>query len=96
MRFGDESDLCVKEKDDSFKGNIGNIYQSFGGQDICPTLEEKAAHLLYFIPKIIVFLTEINVLQQPDGRIFIMAPPQINNSNIIVIFYLLYRQMFTA
>lgn len=51
MRFGDESDLFGKEKDDSFKGSIGNIYQSFAGQDIYPTLEEKAAHLLYFVTK---------------------------------------------
>lgn len=51
MRFGDESDLFGREKDDSFKGSIGNIYQSFGGQDIYPTLEEKAAHLLYFVTK---------------------------------------------
>ena len=51
MRFGDESELFGKEKDDSFQGSIGNIYQSFGGQDVYPTLEEKAAHLLYFVTK---------------------------------------------
>lgn len=51
MQFGDESDLFGKEKDDSFKGSIGNIYQSFGGRDVYPTLEEKAAHLLYFVTK---------------------------------------------
>jgi prophage maintenance system killer protein len=51
MRFGDESELFGKEKDDSFKGSIGNIYQSFGGQEIYPTLEEKAANLLYFVTK---------------------------------------------
>lgn len=51
MRFGDESDLFGKEKDGSFKGSIGNIYQSFAGQDVYPTLEEKAAHLLYFVTK---------------------------------------------
>ena len=51
MRFGDDSDLFGKEKDDSFKGSIGNIYQSFGGQELYPTMEEKAAHLLYFITK---------------------------------------------
>ena len=51
MRFGDESELFGKEKDDSFKGSIGNIYQSFGGQELYPTLEEKAAHLLYFVTK---------------------------------------------
>lgn len=51
MRFGDESDLFGKEKDDSFKGSIGNIYQSFGGTDIYESLEEKAANLLYFVTK---------------------------------------------
>lgn len=51
MRFGDESELFGKEKDDSFRGSIGNIYQSFGGQELYPSLEEKAAHLLYFVTK---------------------------------------------
>lgn len=51
MRFGEKSDLFGKEKDDSFKGSVGNIYQSFGGQELYPTMEEKAAHLLYFITK---------------------------------------------
>ena len=43
--------LFGNEKDDSFKGNIGAIYQSFGGEDLYPTLEEKAANLLYFMIK---------------------------------------------
>ena len=51
MRFGNESSLFGNEKDDSFKGSIGNIYQSFGGQEVYPTLEEKAANLLYFVTK---------------------------------------------
>ena len=51
MRFGDESDLFGKEIDASFKGSIGNIYQSFGGEEIYPSLEEKAANLLYFVTK---------------------------------------------
>lgn len=51
MRYGDESDIFGKEKDDSFKGSIGNIYQSFAGQEIYPSLEEKAANLLYFVTK---------------------------------------------
>lgn len=51
MRFGDESDLFGREKDDSFKGSIGNIYQSFGGSDVYKSLEEKAANLLYFVTK---------------------------------------------
>lgn len=51
MRFGAESDLFGKEKDDSFKGSIGNIYQSFAGQEIYESLEEKAANLLYLVTK---------------------------------------------
>ncbi len=51
MRFGSESELFGVEKDDSFKGSIRNIYQSFGGQDIYPSLQEKAANLLYFVVK---------------------------------------------
>jgi len=51
MRFGDESELFGREKDDSFKGSIGNIYQSFAGQEIYESLEEKAANLLYFVTK---------------------------------------------
>ena len=51
MKFGDSSSLFGNEKDDSFKGSIGSIYQSFGGEDLYPTLEEKAANLLYFVTK---------------------------------------------
>ena len=51
MRFGDKSDLFGREKDDSFKGSIGNIYQSFDGNDVYKSLEEKAANLLYFVTK---------------------------------------------
>lgn len=51
MRFSNESDLFGIEKDDSFKGSIGNIYQSFAGVEIYPTLQEKAANLLYLVTK---------------------------------------------
>lgn len=51
MRFSCESDLFGHEKDDSFRGSIGNIYQSFAGKDVYPSVEEKAANLLYFITK---------------------------------------------
>ena len=51
MKFGERSDLFGNEKDDSFKGSIGNIYQSFAGQEIYPALEEKAANLLYLVTK---------------------------------------------
>jgi len=45
------SDLFGHEKDDSFKSSISTIYQTFGGQDLYPSIEEKAANLLYFITK---------------------------------------------
>ena len=51
MNFGEASNLFGREKDDSFKGSIGNIYQSFAGEEIYPSLEEKAANLLYFVTK---------------------------------------------
>ena len=51
MQIGAETDLFGSEKDDSFKGSIGNIYQSFAGQEIYPSVEEKAANLLYFVTK---------------------------------------------
>ncbi len=51
MKFASESDLFGNEKDDSFKGSLGAIYQTFGGQEVYPTLEEKAANLLYFLVK---------------------------------------------
>lgn len=45
------SSLVGQEKDESFKGSIGAIYQTFDGKDVYPTVEEKAAHLLYFVTK---------------------------------------------
>jgi len=51
MKYGDSSTVFGNEKDDSFKGSIGAIYQSFGGEDVYPSLEEKAANLLYFVVK---------------------------------------------
>ena len=51
MQFSGSTALFGVEKDGSFRGSIGNIYQSFGGQDVYPTLEEKAANLLYFLTK---------------------------------------------
>jgi prophage maintenance system killer protein len=43
--------LFGNEKDDSFKSSLATIYQTFGGQELYPSIEEKAAHLLYFIVK---------------------------------------------
>lgn len=41
----------VERTEDSFAGIIGNVMQSFGGEELYPSIEEKAAHLLYFIVK---------------------------------------------
>ncbi len=46
-----DSALVGREKDSGFKSSIGAIYQTFGGKDVYPTVEEKAAHLLYFVTK---------------------------------------------
>ena len=45
------SDLFGNEKDKSFQSSIATIYQTFGGTDLYPSIEEKAANLLYFITK---------------------------------------------
>lgn len=45
------SDLFGREKDDSFQSSLATIYQTFDGQDLYPSIEEKAANLLYFITK---------------------------------------------
>ena len=49
-KFGGSS-LFGNEKDDSFKSSIGQIYQTFGGIDLYPSVEEKAAMLLYLVTK---------------------------------------------
>ena len=49
-KFGG-SPLFGNEKDDSFKSSIGQIYQTFGGEDLYPSVEEKAAMLLYLVTK---------------------------------------------
>ena len=45
------SDLFGNQRDKSFHGIIGNLYQTFGGDELYPSIEDKAAHLLYFIIK---------------------------------------------
>lgn len=45
------SELFGNEKDESFKSSISTIYQTFDGQELYPSIEEKAANLLYFITK---------------------------------------------
>lgn len=77
-----DSALVGQEKDRSFKSSIGAVYQTFGGKDVYPTVEEKAAHLLYFVTKnhsfvdgnkriaaalFICFLQKNNILFCKDG-----------------------------
>lgn len=49
-KFGGSS-LFGNEKDQSFKGSIGAVYQTFDGTDLYPSVEEKAAILLYLVTK---------------------------------------------
>lgn len=80
-KFGGSS-LFGNEKDESFKSSIATIYQSFGGNDLYPSIEEKAAHLLYFVVKnhsfsdgnkriaaflFVWFLEKNNILYREDG-----------------------------
>lgn len=49
-KFGG-SELFGHEKDESFKSSIGQIYQTFGGVELYPSVEQKAAMLLYLVTK---------------------------------------------
>ena len=80
-KFGGSA-LFGNEKDDSFKSSIGQIYQTFGGEELYPSVEEKAAMLLYLVTKnhsfsdgnkriaatlFLSFLNNNNVLYRKDG-----------------------------
>ena len=51
MRKGEAGDLFGNERGGEFQGILKTIYQTFGGSDLYPSVEEKAAHLLYFVIK---------------------------------------------
>lgn len=80
-KFGG-SQWFANEKDDSFKSSIGQIYQTFDGQDLYPSVEEKAAMLLYLVTKnhsfsdgnkriaatlFLWFMAGNGILYNPDG-----------------------------
>ena len=80
-KFGG-SVLFGNEKDDSFKSSIGQIYQTFGREELYPSVEEKAAMLLYLVTKnhsfsdgnkriaatlFLWFLNNNHILYRPDG-----------------------------
>jgi len=50
-KFSGKSDNFAKERDSSFRSSISTIYQTFEGKELYPTLEAKAANLLYLITK---------------------------------------------
>ncbi|MDQ7009020.1 MAG: virulence protein RhuM/Fic/DOC family protein [Candidatus Gracilibacteria bacterium] len=52
IELGQATELFSQEKTEkSLEGILGNVFQTFDGEDVYPTLEEKAAHLLYFVVK---------------------------------------------
>ena len=51
MEKGEATQLFGQEKAGEFKGNLLNIYQSFGGEELLPSVEQKAANLLYYVIK---------------------------------------------
>ncbi|WP_291593470.1 virulence protein RhuM/Fic/DOC family protein [Bacteroides sp.] len=80
-KFG-SSDLFGNEKDQSFKSSINTIYQTFGGEELYPSIEEKAAMLFYLVVKnhsfsdgnkriaaflFLWFLERNEILYKPDG-----------------------------
>lgn len=76
---GEATDLFGREREHAIQSILGNLDQTFGGQDLYPSVEEKAAHLLYFVIKdhpfsdgnkrigsflFLLFLRENNLLDQ--------------------------------
>ncbi len=56
LKFNSNSDLFALERNEGLKEVIGTIYQSFDGNDLYPTIEEKAANFLYLITKDHIFI----------------------------------------
>ncbi len=78
----DGSSLFAREKDASFRSSIGQIYQTWDGKDLYPSVEEKAAMLLYLVTKnqsftdgnkriaatlFLWFMQNNGILYNPDG-----------------------------
>ena len=51
MAKNEAGDLFGNERDGSFEGIVRGLYQTFGGKELYPWIEDKASHLLYFIIK---------------------------------------------
>ncbi len=84
LKFNSDSDLFALERNEGLKSIIGNIYQSFDGNDLYPTVQEKAANFLYLVTKnhtfidgnkriaatlFIYFLEFYNILYTENGQV---------------------------
>ena len=93
LKFNSDSDLFALERNEGLKGIIGTIYQSFDGNDLYPTVQEKAANFLYLITKnhtfidgnkriaatlFIYFLDFYNILYNEKGQV-------IDNNTLVAI-----------
>ena len=93
LKFNSDSDLFALERNEGLKGIIGNIYQSFDGNDLYPTVQEKAANFLYLVTKnhtfidgnkriaatlFIYFLEFYNILYTENGQV-------IDNNTLVAI-----------
>ena len=93
LKFGSDSNLFALERNEGLKAIIGTIYQSFDGNDLYPTIEEKAANFLYLITKnhtfidgnkriaatlFIYFLEFYNILYNENGQV-------IDNNTLVAI-----------
>jgi prophage maintenance system killer protein len=83
IKRGEATQLFANEKDNQLDGIVGNLYQTFGGVELYPSIEDKATHLLYFIIKdhpfndgnkrsaafmFIYFLDKCNYLYKENGE----------------------------
>ncbi len=93
LKFNSDSDLFALERNKGLQAIIGNIYGSFDGKDLYPTIEEKAANFLYLITKnhtfidgnkriaatlFIYFLEFYNILYNENGQV-------IDNNTLVAI-----------
>lgn len=93
LKFGSDSNLFALERNEGLKAIIGTIYQSFDGNDLYPTIEEKSANFLYLITKnhtfidgnkriaatlFIYFLEFYNILYNENGQV-------IDNNTLVAI-----------
>ena len=99
LKFNSDSDLFALERNEGLKSIIGAIYQSYDGADLYPTIEEKAANILYLLTKnhtfidgnkriaatLFIYFLEVNSILYKDNR-------QVIDNNTLVALTLLIAQ----